>query len=167
MPLSKKCCWPAPKRGHWLFWPPLYGGFMLTKDGPMFLNLTLALAIQKPCGCTARPRAIWFHFDGLWQRHPPSSAGFWSDTVAVSVVLAKAVDILVLTKRARRLLQAEAVLSSWGRFVYHAGTAQTETERLLPLAVACASTLPRLLQLFEEARASRIWGLWSDFNFWR
>jgi len=130
----------------------LYGGFMLTKDGPKVLEFNARFG--DPETQVVLPRlegdlvSILMACDNGTLRHQQVS---WSDTVAVSVVLASA-GYPGSYEKGKEITGIESAQQLEGVSVYHAGTAQTEDGKIVT-AGGRVLNVTALAPTFEEARA--------------
>ena len=130
----------------------LYGGFMLTKDGPKVLEFNARFG--DPETQVVLPRlegdlvSILMACDNGTLRHQQVS---WSDTVAVSVVLASA-GYPGSYEKGKEITGIEAAQQLEGVSVYHAGTAQTADGKIVT-AGGRVLNVTALAPTFEEARA--------------
>ena len=130
----------------------LYGGFMLTKNGPKVLEFNARFG--DPETQVVLPRlegdlvSILMACDNGTLRHQQVA---WSDTVAVSVVLASA-GYPGSYEKGKEITGIEDAQQLEGVSVYHAGTAQTEDGKIVT-AGGRVLNVTALAPTFEEARA--------------
>ena len=130
----------------------LYGGFMLTKDGPKVLEFNARFG--DPETQVVLPRlegdlvSILMACDNSTLHHQQVA---WSDSVAVSVVLASA-GYPGSYEKGKEITGIETAQQLEGVSVYHAGTAQTEDGKIVT-AGGRVLNVTALAPTFEGARA--------------
>lgn len=141
----------------------LYGGFMLTKNGPKVLEFNARFGDPETQVVLPRLKgdliSILMACDNGTLRHQQVD---WSDTVAVSVVLASA-GYPGSYEKGKEITGIEVAQQLEGVSVYHAGTAQTEDGKIVT-AGGRVLNVTALASTFEEARA-RVYEACDLINF--
>ena len=141
----------------------LYGGFMLTKNGPKVLEFNARFGDPETQVVLPRLKgdliSILMACDNGTLRHQQVD---WSDTVAVSVVLASA-GYPGSYEKGKEITGIDDAQQLEGVSVYHAGTAQTEDGKIVT-AGGRVLNVTALAPTFEEARA-RVYEACDLINF--
>ena len=141
----------------------LYGGFMLTKNGPKVLEFNARFGDPETQVVLPRLKgdliSILMACDNGTLRHQQVA---WSDTVAVSVVLASA-GYPGSYEKGKEITGIDDAQQLEGVSVYHAGTAQTEDGKIVT-AGGRVLNVTALAPTFEEARA-RVYEACDLINF--
>ena len=141
----------------------LYGGFMLTKNGPKVLEFNARFGDPETQVVLPRLKgdliSILMACDNGTLRHQQVA---WSDTVAVSVVLASA-GYPGSYEKGKEITGIDDAQQLEGVSVYHAGTAQTEDGKIVT-AGGRVLNVTALASTFEEARA-RVYEACDLINF--
>ena len=141
----------------------LYGGFMLTKNGPKVLEFNARFGDPETQVVLPRLKgdliSILMACDNGTLRHQQVA---WSDTVAVSVVQASA-GYPGSYEKGKEITGIDDAQQLEGVSVYHAGTAQTEDGKIVT-AGGRVLNVTALAPTFEEARA-RVYEACDLINF--
>ena len=141
----------------------LYGGFMLTKNGPKVLEFNARFGDPETQVVLPRLKgdliSILMACDNGTLRHQQVA---WSDTVAVSVVLASA-GYPGSYEKGKEITGIDDAQQLEGVSVYHAGTAQTEDGKIVT-AGGRVLNVTALAPTFEEAR-TRVYEACDLINF--
>ena len=141
----------------------LYGGFMLTKNGPKVLEFNARFGDPETQVVLPRLKgdliSILMACDNGTLRHQQVA---WSDTVAVSVVLASA-GYPGSYEKGKEITGIDDAQQLEGVSVYHAGTVQTEDGKIVT-AGGRVLNVTALAPTFEEARA-RVYEACDLINF--